>query len=78
MRDQILKMQEKRRPKITFPHAFQSLAILQKFKMRYLLSCNAFKHFLVNRLVPTGKKRDPTQANEKLLEMVHYYASIRQ
>ena len=78
MKDQILRMQEKRRPQITFQHAFQSLTISQKFKVRHLLSCSALKTFLVNRLVPTGKKRDPTQANEKLLQMVHYYASPRQ
>jgi hypothetical protein len=77
LKDQILRMQEKRRPQITFPHDFQSLAISQKFKVRHLLSCNALKNFLVNRLVPTGKKRDPTKANEKLFELVHYYASPR-
>ena len=78
MKDQILKMQEKMRPQITFPIAFQSLTISQKFKVRQLLSCNALKNLLVNRLVPTGKKRDPTQANNKLFELVHFYASSRQ
>lgn len=77
MQDQILRMQEKMRPQITFPHAFQSLTISQKFKVS-LLSCNALKTFLVNRLVPTGKERDPTRANNKLLELVHFYASPRQ
>jgi len=78
MKDQILKMQEKMQPQITFPHAFQSLTISQKFKVRHLLSCNALKNFLVHRLVPTGKKRDPSRANNKLLELVHFYASSRQ
>jgi hypothetical protein len=78
MKDQILKMQEKRRPQITFPHAFQSLTISHKFKVRHLLPCSALIRVLINRLVPTGKERDPTQANEKLLQMVHYYASQMQ
>jgi hypothetical protein len=78
MKDQILRMQEKMRSQITFQHAFQSLTISQKFKVRHLLSCNALKNFLVNRLVPTGKERDPTQANNRLLELVHFYASSRQ
>jgi hypothetical protein len=78
MLDQILRMQGKRRPQITFQHAFQSLTISQKFKVRYALTFSALKTILVNRLVPTGKERDPTQANEKLLELVHFYASPRQ
>ena len=78
MRDQILRMQEKKRPQITFPHDFQSLAISQKFKVRHLITSSALKTFLVNRLVPTGKERDPTQANNRLLELVHFYASSRQ
>jgi hypothetical protein len=78
MLDQILRMKGKRRPQITFQHAFQSLTISQKFKVRYALTFSALKTLLVNRLVPTGKERDPTQANEKLLELVHFYASPRQ
>jgi hypothetical protein len=78
MQDQILRMKEKRRSQITFQHAFQSLTISQKFKVRHLLSCSSLKTFLVNRLVPTGKERDPSRANNKLLELVHFYASPRQ
>jgi hypothetical protein len=78
MLDQILRMQEKKRPQITFQHAFQSLTISQKFKVRYVLTFSALKTFLVNCLVPTGKERDPTQANNKLLQIMHFYASPRQ
>ena len=78
MMDQILKLQERTRPKIAFQHAFQSLAISKKFKVRYLLTFSALKTVLINRLVPTGKKRDPTKANNKLLQMVHIYASPSQ
>jgi hypothetical protein len=78
MTDQILRMKGKRRPQIAFQHAFQSLTISHKFKVRYVLTDSALKTVLVNRLVPTGKERDPTQANNRLLQMVHYYASPRQ
>ena len=77
MRDQILKMQGRRRTPMIFEHAFQSITISQKFKVRYLLLLSSLKSKMINRLVPTGKKADPGQRNNKLLEMVHFYASSR-
>jgi hypothetical protein len=70
-------MKGKRRSPIIFEHAFQSMTILQKFKVRYLLTCNALKTMMINRFVPTGRNVDPGQRNNKLLEMLHFYASSR-
>ena len=77
LQNQILKMKGKCRSPMIFEHAFQSMTISQKFKVRYLLTCNALKTMMINRFVPTGRKVDPGQRNNKLLEMLHFYASSR-
>jgi hypothetical protein len=74
MQNQILQMQQRTRFPLMFQHAFQTLTISQKFKVRHLLTKCALKNMLIDRLVPTGKKRDPSQANNKLLQMLHFYA----
>jgi hypothetical protein len=76
--DQILRMHQRTRVPMTFQHSLQGLTISQKFKVRHLLTCSALKTKLVNRLVPTGQKHDPSQANNKLLQMVRFYASPTQ
>jgi hypothetical protein len=75
MQDQILRMHQQTRARMMFQHAFQSLTISQKFKVRYLLTCGALKNTLINRLVPTGTKRDPSQVNNKLSQMVQFYTA---
>jgi hypothetical protein len=74
MQNQILQMQQRTRFPLIFQHAFQTLTISQKFKVRHLLTRCSLKNMLIDRLVPTGKKRDPSQANNKLLQMLHFYA----
>jgi hypothetical protein len=78
MQNQILQMQQRTRVPLMLQHAIYSITTSQKFKVRYLFTGSALKTMLINRLVPTGKDRDPTQANNRLLQMVHYYASPRQ
>lgn len=75
MQDQILKMQERRRKPLIFEHDFQSITISQNFKVRYLLLLSSLKSKMINRLVPTGKKADPGERNNRLLELMNFYAS---
>jgi hypothetical protein len=75
MQDQILKMQERRRKPLIFRHDFQSITISQNFKVRYLLLLSSLKSTIINRLVPTGKKADPGERNNRLLELMNFYAS---
>ena len=74
MQNQILQMQQRTRVQLMFPHSFQTLTTSQKFKVRHLITKCALKNMLIDRLVPTGQKRDPRQANDKLCQMVHFYA----
>jgi hypothetical protein len=78
MQNQILQMKQRTQVPLMLQHAIYSITTSQKFKVRHLLTCSALKTMLVNRLVPTGKRHDPTQANDKLLKMVHFYASPKQ
>jgi len=78
MQNQILQMKQRTRVPLMLQHAIYSITTSQKFKVRHLLTYSALKTMLVNRLVPTGKERDLTQANDKLLEMVLFYASPKQ
>jgi hypothetical protein len=78
MQNQILQMKQRTQVPLMLQHAIYSITTSQKFKVRHHLTYSALKNMLVNRLVPTGKRHDPTQANDKLLEMVHFYASPKQ
>jgi hypothetical protein len=78
MQNQILQMKQRTQVPLMLQHAIYSITISQKFKVRHGLTCSALKTILVNRLVPTGKRHDPIQANDKLLEMVLFYASPKQ
>lgn len=74
MQNQILQMQQRTRVPLMLQHAIYSITTSQKFKVRHLLTKCALKNMLVDRLVPTGQTRDPKQANNKLLQLVHFYA----
>jgi hypothetical protein len=75
MKNQILRMHQHTRARMMFQYPLHSLTISQKFKVTYLLTYGALMAMLVDRLVPTDTKRDPSQANNKLSKMVHFYAS---
>jgi hypothetical protein len=75
MWNQILHMHQRVQTPMIFKY-LKSLTISQRFKVRYALF--GLKFMLVDRLVPTGRKRDPTQSNRKLHKMLHIYAAPRQ
>lgn len=75
MQNQILQMQQRTRVPLMLQHAIYSITTSQTFKVRHLFTCNALRTMMINRLVPTGQESDPSQANNKLLQMVQYYAS---
>ena len=78
MQNQILQMQQRTRVPLMLQHAIYSITTSQKFKVIHLLTCSALKTMMINRLVPTGQEHDPEKSNNKLLQMMQYYASPRQ
>ena len=75
MWNQILHMHQRIQTPMIFKY-LRSLTISQRFKVRYALF--GLKFMLIDRLVPTGRKRNPTQSNRKLHKLLHIYAAPRQ